>query len=234
MIRIAILEDEQIAIKRAEELLSRFASETGKELRISAYTSPVDFLENRNAQYDIILLDIEMPYYNGLEVAQRIRSHDEDVIIIFVTNMAQYALKGYQVQAYDFLVKPVTYPQIETLMARVVRKIEQKQQEYHLTVKAADGLHSLAVSELYYIEVIGHRLIYHTASGNFSAWGSLKAIEAELAPYHFVKCNACYLVNLKYVSAADKLTVTVADDALAISQSRKKPFMDELTAYLRC
>ncbi len=222
MIRICILEDESSALKQTENLLNRYASAEGKELRISAYTSPVDFLESRNNQYDIILLDIEMPYYNGLEVAQRIRKADENVILIFITNLAQYALKGYQVQAYDFLVKPISYPQIATLLSRVVRKIEQQQQEYHLTVRTSTGLRALPVSELQYIEITGHRLFYHTASGKLSGWGSLKSLEAGLAPYHFVKCNACYLVNLKYVSAMDNLTVTVAGDSLAVSQSRKK------------
>ena len=110
MIRVALLDDNQEDRKILMEYLRRFRIEENIQIEIASYDSGLEFLESYGGGYDVIFLDIEMPGLDGLEVSKEIRQMDEMAGIIFITNMAQYAICGYEVNAIDFMLKPVKYP----------------------------------------------------------------------------------------------------------------------------
>ena len=173
-----------------------------------------------------------MPLMDGMETAEKIRKLDPYVIIIFVTNMSQLALKAYEVNAYDFMVKPLNYPAFDFKMKKVQRILEKKKKKYvMLPVKGA--LAKMAVDEIYYIEVENHHLYCYTQQGCFSLTsGSLSGMEEKLINEHFCRCNSCYLVNLQYVTAVEKDFVVVNNQKLALSRAKKKKFIQELTDFV--
>ena len=109
MVRIAIVEDDDACRAQLEAYVRRYGGETGGEFQITSFSDGLDIAEDYRPIYDSILLDIEMPRLDGMTAAERIRSFDPGVILIFITNMAQYAIKGYEVDALDFVLKPVGY-----------------------------------------------------------------------------------------------------------------------------
>ena len=231
MIRAAIVEDEKEAADTLRAYAERYGAEKGEEIRAEYFDNAASFLTDYRADFDVVFLDIEMPVLDGMTAAEKLRALDPYVLIVFVTNMQQYAIKGYSVSALDFIVKPVTYYGFASLMNKAVRALKTKE-EREIVIGVSGSVRRVPVSRVLYVEVARHRLTYHTEDGNFEAWGNLNELENELPPDLFSRCNACYLVNLKHVRAVDGDDATVGGDVLRISHLRKKAFMSDLAKYL--
>ena len=105
MIRVAIVEDDAEVQGVLQEYVRRYTRQYGTEFEVTVFADGVDILEDYRAVYDIIFLDVEMKHLDGMTTAERIRQMDADVILIFITNMAQYAIRGYSVGALDYVLK---------------------------------------------------------------------------------------------------------------------------------
>jgi DNA-binding LytR/AlgR family response regulator len=172
----------------------------------------------------------------GMEAAARLRKHNADIIIIFVTNMTSFAIKSYEVDALDYIVKPVSYKRVVLKLQKALGIIKAKQEKSIVIKDATDaggGLIHISSNDIYYIEVRAHKLTYHTKSGIFNEIGTLSQKEEVLSGSNFARCNACYLVNLRHVFSFGGYSVVMANgDELKISQAKKKTFTNILTDYL--
>lgn len=110
MLRIAIAEDEPAVAEQLQGYVVRCCEENQQQADVTIFPDGMALVENYHAIWDIILLDIKMPNLDGMHSAQRIRQLDPAVILIFVTSLARFAIKGYEVDALDFILKPVKYP----------------------------------------------------------------------------------------------------------------------------
>lgn len=230
MVRIAVVEDNDKSAAQLCEYVRRADGQYGQQTAVKRFRDGIEFLMNYHSDYDIVFMDIDMPEYNGLETARRLRKMDEQVIIIFVTNMEQFAVKGYEVHAFDFIVKPVTFSDFIYRLKKAMAAIPKAMDET-IIVSFGRNLKRLKVSEIYYLEIDGHNVAYHTASGVYPVHQSLAAAEKKLEGKNFCKCNSNYLVNLSHVYAVNGDSVTVAGDVLQISRAKKRAFLDKLTVY---
>ena len=231
MIRIAIVEDDKSSSELLVSYLERYSNDKNIRFDVKTFFSCNQILNNYNNNFDIIFMDIELPDGNGLETIRKIREVDKNVIVIFVTNMAQYAVKGYEVRAFDFIVKPVTSYNFYIKLDNILNLFEQKKDD-EIWISNKDGKMKLNISSIYYIEVIQHMCIYHTKDGNFKATGSLNNIEKTLSKYNFSLCNRCYLVNLRYVTSVKKGFVLIDNEELIISRAKQASFMKDLNDFL--
>lgn len=240
MLHVAIVDDDEKIADLMKSFLKQYTDERKTVFSVECYSDPADFLSvyGNGDCYDMIFLDIELPGMNGMDVARKIRDIDIDVALVFVTNMRQYAIKGYEVDADDFIVKPVSYYDFAMKLDRVLRKIEKKE-----TVKIAvncDGVVKyLPIDTIRYVEVARHRLTYHTDEGILETRGSLNKIEELFLENNFSRCNNYCLVNLRYVTGIDGHTLFVGygrnnqeSDPISISYPRKKEFVASLNKYL--
>lgn len=231
MLRVAIVEDDAGYANQLTEFLDRYGTENGKEIHSTIFRDGLDIVEDYQPAWDIILLDIEMPLLDGMSAAERIRALDTSVILIFITNMAQYAIKGYQVDAMDFVLKPINYYAFNMKLQKACRVLAERSTA-SLMIHTEGGTRKLLVSSIRYIEVADHRLIYHSTEGDFEMFGSLKELEATLGK-DFARCNHCYLVHLKYVDGIQADNVILGQDTLKISRTKKKEFVQRVSDYYR-
>lgn len=231
MYHVAIVEDESSFAIQLQEYLKKYEEENDVRFKISVFGDGADILADYQPLYDIILLDIEMPKVNGMKAAEEIRTQDANVTLMFITNMANYAIRGYEVGALDFVMKPINYYTFSMKMNRVLKRTKQKaQQDILLTLP--DGVKKLNVQQIYYVEVQNRMLYYHTDEGVFVMRGTMQSVEEMLAPYAFAKCNHWYIVNLKHVSEVKKNTAVVAGHELEVSRRNRTAFLKALTDYL--
>lgn len=231
MIRVAVIEDEMSAFKTLNGYLNKIQQETDVAFHVINYPKAEDFLYQNLSLFDIVFMDIELPGMNGMEAARKLRQSGSAAILLFVTNMAQYAVKGYEVDAIDFIVKPITYFDFAMKMQKVLRRVKMLSSG-SISVSTKVGMKRILISEIKYVEVSGHHLIYHAESGDTDVCGSLGDLESQLGGAGFFRCNNCYLVNLAYVSELRSNEVVVGGEPLQISRPRRKEFLEALTAYL--
>ncbi len=229
--KIAIVEDQKITRDLIKSYISRYEKENNRSFDVLEYEDGLDIVEQYTGDYDIIFLDIEMKHSNGMEIAEKIRQKDKTVIVMFITNMAQYAIKGYAIDALSFLLKPVPYFAFSQEFKRSIEKLDARAESY-IIVNTVNGIVKILTRDINYIESMKHTLIFKTKSGEISMRGVMKEMEKKLIKYNFFRCNNFYLVNLAKVTAIQGDYAIVAKDELKISRGRKKPFLEALTAYV--
>lgn len=230
MKNIAIVEDENAAAEHLTAYIRRYAVEFGQQFHITRFCDGEAFLQDYKTVYAVVFLDIQMPRKNGMDAAVELRRHDKNVSIIFITNLVQYALKGYEVDAVSFLVKPVSYYDF-SLKFKKALDIYLMNEERSFTVNAPGGLCRISTDKLMYVEIISHRLHYHLIDDVIEMTGVLSAVEQELGSYGFLRCNTCYLVNPKFIVRVKGSEVQVGDRTLQISRPRRAAFMEGLTNW---
>ena len=231
MITVAVVEDTSADFACLKEFIKRYEVKYGRRIEVNRFSSAAELLNGYRGVYDIIFMDVRLPGTDGISAAEKLREIDGESLIIFFTTMAQLAVKGYSVEAFDYLVKPLDYNTFKLSFDRALKAVDKKSGK-KLTVTTADGVEIISSSDVLYIEVFDHRLVYHTATRNISSWGSLKKLETGLKDSGFVRCNNCYLVNLKYVRKCDADVIVVGGQELKVSKTGMKAVMDALLEYI--
>lgn len=232
MYRIAVVEDEQQYRDEVCQYIEQYATEHQIKFDVTTYTDGQEIVDDVQKHYDIIFFDIEMTQLNGMDAAKVIRERDVNVVMVFITNMAQYAIEGYEVGALDFVLKPIDYYGFSFRLARALGRVQKKQGNLEFAINTPGGIKKLNSNDIYYIEIENRFLVYHTAEGDFSQRGTLQSAEEMFQNYHFVKCNHWYLVNLKYVTEIEENIVHVAGSRLEISRRNRAHFLKEVTEYI--
>ena len=213
-----------------QSYFERYQQEHQQQFRLSLFGNAELFLNQYKPVYDVVLMDIDMPGMNGMAAARRLRKLDEQVVLMFVTNLAQYAINGYEVSAVDYVIKPLDYAKFEFKLTRALSMAPPKNKQM-VFVRTEDGIVSVDQEDVTYVEVQGHSLFYHTVSETYRVRGSLKQAEADFMPPRFFTCNKCYIINLSYVEEVKNNVAVVAGEEVMISRPKKKAFMDALAAY---
>ena len=228
---IAVVDDSREDAGHLEAFLSRYHQEKNLPMQVHTFLSSVEFLESFHGEYDIIYLDIEMPGSNGLEVAHEIRSRDETVAIIFITNMAQYAIRGYEVNAVDFMVKPVGYFNFVQKLEKALRAAEKRGTQF-LLLSNGDGLYRIPPTDILCIEKDKNYLVYHTRKGLFQQRGTIQEARQRLQGLAFSECTSGCLVNLRHVDRIGRETILVGGEELPVSRRMKKSFVQDYMDFL--
>ena len=228
MIRIAIVEDEQQPYEALLQYIQQYAKGVPTFLpSVVRYTNAENFLEAKSGSFDLVYMDIQLPGIDGMEASKLFREKDSTAVLVFITNMAQYAIKGYEVDALDFVLKPISYPSFKMKLPRILKRIQNAEEKF-VALPTKTGIKQIRISDIRYIEVRGHRLYYNTVSGIIDCTGSLSDTEKRLEGEGFSRCNNCYLVNLNYITEVRANEVVLSGEVLAVSRTRKKVLMDDL------
>lgn len=217
-----IVEDEIEQQKETTKFLNQFSKDTGECIfNITCYSSSLEFLETYHNDAELIFLDIRMPGINGMDVAKEIRKKDSLVTIVFITSLAQYAINGYEVQAEDYILKPIKYSEFKMKLFKIIRNVSSKDGKY-MTIILSSGIVKLPYSNIVYLETSFHNVLIHDNDGVVHKKRvAMKEIEEELDDPSFLRINSSFLVNMDYCKSIDHDTMNLFDGtSLKISRPR--------------
>ena len=230
MIKIAIVEDEVLYADQLQEYLKKYEEEYRETFEISVFQDGDQIVHHYKAEYDVILMDVEMRFMDGMSAAEEIRKMDTEVVIIFITNMPQYAVRGYEVDALDYVLKPITYFAFAQRLNRAIERIKKRTKRV-ISVNIKGSQIRMPIESVYCIESQGHTLIFHGVNGEVEAPGTMKEIQEKLRDEHFFRGNKGYLINLAHVDRVVEGCAVVAGEELVLSRGRRKEFMEALAGY---
>lgn len=230
--KIAICDDDW----HMQQTLRLFIDQTYQDLDmlVDGFTSGEALLaavQKQSQPYQLILLDIEMRGVDGLETARRVRALLPDCYIIFITSHDEFALTGYEVQAFRYLVKPVQPEKLTEAISAVRAELADQ-----LTLHVEDGPVEALVRarDIFYVEAQDKRVRLVTARETFSDRRGIDEVAALLAQEDFYRVHRSYLINLRYVAFMDGTTVQLVNgDQVPISRLRKKAFKNAFQAYVK-
>ena len=231
MLTVAVVEDDPEMNELIQIYLRRYEQERQIPIEVASFPDGIEIVERYSPIYDIILMDIAMPGMDGMEAARHIRARDSNVVLVFITNVAHYAIDGYAVEALDFVLKPLDYYAFSLRLARAIDRVERQAGGKILLTLPGHSIR-LYVRDIHYVDIQNRMLCYHTEQGNFTLRGTMQTAEEHLVPHHFVRCNYWYLVNLRHVTEVRKNTVIVAGTELAVSRRNRSAFLTALTNYI--
>lgn len=226
--KIAFCDDEQLLLSLYDEYINKF-SDIIPNLDYDEFqsgTSLIDQYKLAQNPYDIIFLDIEMDGLNGIETAKKLRSVDENVLIIFVTSHTDYVYESFEVTPFRFIVKPVELDKFKEVLMAAYNKIQKDNKFLYFTVNR--NIVRLNCNEIYYMESQKRVLLIHTNSSTYKVYGKLAVYEKQLYQNDFISVHKSYLVNLNHVVEIDISSLKMVNgDIVPISENKRKYAKEE-------
>lgn len=232
MYKIAIVEDEEKQVQKIKKFLHQYEKEKLVDFELTFFSDGDEIVEKYDCSFDLILMDIMMQFMDGMTAAEEIRKKDGTVIIIFITNMVNYAIKGYQVGAFDYILKPITYFPLEKSLNRALTKLNKEDAAVYINIGSNSNTQKLALKEICYIESYAHYLTFYTIRGEYTVYMRLKDVEDVLQGKNFFRVSKGAIVNLRYVEGVENGCCVICGKILAVSRAKKKEFMEQLTYYM--
>ena len=127
--KIAVVDDSPRDLQLIKGYVERYFKEKGGDYQVWTFENGLDFLDEEKLSFDIVFMDVEMPHLNGIETARNFRKRDKMAVLVFITNMAQYAIHGYEVDAIEYMVKPVEYYNFSDKMEKALRFVKRDQEK---------------------------------------------------------------------------------------------------------
>ena len=244
MVKIGIVDDEKEAREQLQEAIERFGTEYRMEFEVRGFDSAVSYLSSGSNACDILYLDSDMPRMTGMELAEKIRETDPEVVIIFCTNLEQFALNGYSVSALGFLVKPVQWYSFHMYLDRALKAVQRRAGRSEnagtrrIVVKDGPVSRVIDAADIKYVEVRQHYLLYSIQDKRtgeetvIRTRGSMQDAVGQLSPYGFVRCSSSFLVNLSCITAVSRLDLYIGQEVLPIGRAYKDSFTREFSRFL--
>lgn len=231
MVKIAICDDEAEMCKSLEQAIRRISGRLGEAFHITCFTDPAGLL-CASPEFGLFILDIQMPGLDGVTLAREIRKRNDGCALIFTTVLKEYMLDAFEVEAVDYILKPIDEGRLENALKRALKRIRSADGDA-IMVRAMNGVKAVRISTIYYCEVINRKIYMHTRDGVIDYYGKLEDVEKQL-DYRFFKCHRSYLVNLDYLlEYAGGRIVLENGEQVPVSRLRHQDLMKKMVQYMK-
>lgn len=230
-IHVAVVDDEAIQIETMTRLIQQAEKEKQLSIEIHSFSSGEEWLFELedHKEVEMIFLDIEMKQVDGLEVAKKIREKDSQMTIVFVTGFAEYAVQGYEVEALDYLLKPIELEKIVQVFERHLTKKPEKSD--WITLETDQGILKLALDEIIYIEANKRQCEIHLTDEIVTVNKRLKDVAEEMNEA-FIQTHRSYVVNVKHINRLMKTDVECSNkDRVPVSRRLAKEVQEKFVDF---
>ena len=232
MIHIAICDDEKHMSAHIRSCVSDFFRKKNRETSLRMFSSGEELL-SYNGQIDILFLDIQMKGMDGMETARKLRADQFRGFLVFITVLKEMVFQSFEVQAYDYLVKPVDKKQFEKTMERLYASMQNAREDSLLVQKGYEG-RIIPKDEIVFCEIIDRKIYLNLASGEVvDYYERIENLEAKLDK-HFYRCHRSYLINLKHLKGYKNGTACMDNGKkIPVSRLRSKEFSGVVLQYMK-
>lgn len=230
MIKCAIVEDEEEFIQILKQYMDSFQKQNNCFIELSIFRNGQEILDS-NQKFDLIFMDIDMPIMDGMTAAKKMRELDSQFVLVFITNLANLAIKGYEVNAIDFVIKPLNYFEFSVKLKKVIDIYLKKKSHYVRFMSNDRVMYRVLCSSITYVEIKGHNITVHANTNCIFVYGTLKSFMEKLNDDKFMLINKYYLVNTIHIVSFDSnSSMVILDDGteLQCSRSNKKKIIEFL------
>lgn len=233
MIKFAVCDDEPLTVREIADRLAGFMEEHSiSDYSVSSFSNGHALLDSGGG-FDLIFLDIRMGQPDGMETARLLRRRGERSLLIFVTVLRELVFDAFQVEAYDYLIKPLDSAHFSRTMKRALRSLERSAAE-GIVIRRGAGCEVVSLSDIVYCEVLGRKLYIHKKDGTvIDYYGRLEELEHRMDG-RFFKCHRSYLVNLDCVRGCRAGQVILPrEEAIPASRLRERELKQALLRHMR-
>lgn len=197
--RICLVDDDSTQLDYLKVIIEKWANKHNINTDINFYHSAEEMIFENNESYpfDMIVLDIQMGEINGIELAKRIRKTDRNVIIAFISGMADYVFEGYEVQAIRYILKPVKDEKVYELLDYVNTHKSKENKFFILSVSGEKK--KINYDDIIYFEAMGHYIVFHLENTEYDYKYNISDLCLDLAKSEFIRTHRSYVVNIKYI-----------------------------------
>ncbi len=232
MLSIAVCDDEIIECCNMARKIKDILEEMGRPCIVRQFQSGGELLQALES-FDIVFLDIIMQDLDGMKTAQIFREKASDKIIIFVSSSREYVFEAYDVEAFQYLLKPVDDRKLKRVLQKAVLKTERCSREF-IIVSRERQKKKVFLDDIYYFEIKGRVVDVHGPEGIFTYYEQIGELENKLCDKGFFRCHKSYLVNLKYVDVYNRREVTLENgERIVIAKRRYDKFVQEVLKVMR-
>ncbi len=232
MLSIAVCDDEVIECCNMARKIKDILEEMKVPCIIRQFQSGNELLQALES-FDIVFLDIIMQGLDGMKTAQIFREKASDKMLIFVSSSREYVFEAYDVEAFQYLLKPVDDRKLKRVLQKAVLKTERRSQEF-IIVSRERQKRKLFLDDIYYFEIKGRMVDVHGPEGIFTYYEQIGELENKLRDKGFFRCHKGYLINLKYVDRYNRQEVILENgESIAIAKRRYDRFVQEVLKVMR-
>ena len=232
MIHIAICDDEKHMSDHIRSMISDFFRKKNQEISLHMFSSGEELL-SYNGQIDILFLDIQMKGMDGMETARKLRADKFRGFLVFITVLKEMVFQSFEVQTYDYLVKPVDKKQFEKTMERLYASTQNASEDSLLVQKGYEG-RIIPKDEIVFCEIIDRKIYLNLASGEVvDYYERIENLETKL-DNRFYRCHRSYLINLKHLKGYKNGTACMDNGKeIPVSRLRSKEFSSVVLQYMK-
>ncbi len=232
MIYIAICDDERYMSDHIRKMVSAFFQKKNREVSIRSFSSGKELL-SYHKQIDILFLDIQMKDMDGMETARKLREDNFRGFLIFITVLKDMVFQSFEVQAYDYLVKPVEEAQFEKTMERLFASMHRASEDSLLVQKGYEG-RIIPKDEIVFCEIIDRKVYLNLVSSEvIDYYERIEKLETKLGD-SFFRCHRSYLINLKHLKGYKNGTAYMDNGReIPVSRLRSREFSGVVLQYMK-
>lgn len=232
MLWIAVCDDEVVECSKIAGKIRGILEKMEVSCTIRQFYSGQELIQS-SENFDIIFLDIIMGGLDGMRTAQIVREKAFDKLLVFISASRDYVFDAYDVEAFQYLLKPIEDKKLKRVLQKAVRKTQERSQAF-IIVSRDRQKKKLFLDDIYYFEIRGRKIDAHGTSGIFSYYEQIGLLEKELRGRGFFRCHKSYLVNLKYVDVYNRQELVLDNgERIAIARRRYEDFCREILKYMR-
>jgi Response regulator of the LytR/AlgR family len=233
LLLIAVCDDIPIECADIAKQIETILKQSNTDFMIKKFFGGLELIQSRES-FDIIFLDIKMPNINGMELAKQIRKQGRQSLIIFITSASEYVFDAFDVEAFQYLLKPIQTDKLKNVLEKATKKMQIDANIDFLMISANRQIQKVFLKDILYIESIGRIAKIHCNNGTLETYEQIGILEDKLSDKFFFRCHKCFLVNLNFVDAFNKTEVRLENgEKIMLAKRRYEDFQKAILSYMK-